>query len=107
MRAFPPTPPDLAMKNSRRSSRRSISTGPVADVHDYRRNRQGSDATAYVDSYLNNFMVSRINNEGLKMPTDDEDQGIYRSWQPFVRGCTTPMCGGDSGEGRIEGKIII
>lgn len=102
MKAFPLTSPDLAMRNSRRSS-----NGPLPDLHDYRRTRQGSDATAYVDSYLNNFMVSRINNEGLKRPADAEDQGIYRSWQPFVRDCTTSVCGGDGGEADIEGKIII
>ena len=96
LKAFPPTTPDLPLKNSFRSSRRSLSTGP----QDYRR-RQGSDATAYVDSYLNNFMVSRVHNEGLKMTADTEDPGTYRSWQPFVRRGSS-VCGGEGADGHIE-----
>ena len=104
LKAFPPTTPDLAPNNSFRSSRKSFSNpGPGTDIHNYRRIRQGSDATAYVDSYLNNFMVSRINNQGIDMATDAEDPGNYRSWQTFLRGPNS-MCGGD---GDIEVKLII
>ena len=85
LNAFPPTSPDLK----------------TSDIYDYRRTRQGSDATAYVDSYLNNFMVSRITNQGLKMPADKEDPGIYRSWQPFVRRGSS-VCGGEGADGHIE-----
>ena len=46
-------------------------------------------------------MVSRITNQGLKMPADKEDPGIYRSWQPFVRRGSS-VCGGEGADGHIE-----
>ena len=104
LRPFPPTTPDLAPNNSRRSSRKSVSNlGARSDIHEYRRIRRGSDATAYVDSYLNNFMVSRINNEAIHMPADAENPANYRIWQPYLRDSRS-VCGGD---GDIEVKVII
>ena len=58
-----------------------------------RRKRQGSDTTNYVDSYLNNFMVTRnlrADHEQTKITGQTENQGHlldgYRSWQPGTGG---------------------
>ena len=40
------------------------------------------------------------------MSTETEDPGMFRSWQPFVKGGAS-VCGGDGYDGDIEGKIII
>ena len=96
------------LSKARQPPRRSLSIGPVADIHAYRsvgpvhqsmsevclrRKRQGSDTTNYVDSYLNNFMVTRnlrADHEQTKITGQTENQGHlldgYRSWQPGAGG---------------------
>ena len=92
---LPPTPPGTSPLY--KPPKRSLSIGPVADIHAYWRKRQGSDTTKYVDSYLNNFMTTRdirTNDQGTKLVGQADHQGNnpdgYRSWQPLIGGKNDP-----------------
>ena len=77
------------------------------EVSFLRRKRQGSDVSrTYVDSYLNNFMITRnitSDDDGTKLKDETEvPENLierYLSWQPLIGGNT-------SCEGELEGTQV-